>query len=294
MLAAVAGLAVGRQGPASAHSAAGSPAPAGSWSSVIPFGAGTDAVGIVIDHPPSDGFTTLDSYDGDAVKGPRSTVVRRRDGSLGRHGAVVTFPVPATTTGRRVRVGPVDGRSIPGELVWPVADGYARIRSDLPIADVLAIAAATSVRAGRPVVAAPPGFRVVASGTYRPVHVREVRYGAEEIPGAEGLGGLVFAAVAGGGAVEDQLYLDRTNGTGPTGAGTLRGRPAVFTSSFGGNLAIAWEPSPGVVAYVGYSGVQDSDESRATLRGLALRTHLLDEREWAATSPTVVEQEFEP
>lgn len=290
VVAAVAGFAVGRQGPASTPTAVASPAPAGTWISPIVFRTGDQTVGILIDGVPSDRFGALDSHDDDAEAGPSSTVVRRHDGSLGRHGAVVTYPVPATATGTPVRVGTVDGRSSPGEVVWPVAGGYARVRSDLPSAEMLAIAAATTVRAGRPVVVPPHGFRVAASGTYRPAHVRQVRYGAEDIPGAEELGGLVFTAVASGGALEDRLYADRVYGTGSAETTTVLGRPAVVTSSFGGNAAIAWEPAPGVVAYVGYSGSTASDATVDILRDLVLHAHLLDERQWQDTSPTVVAQ----
>ncbi|MQA82657.1 MAG: hypothetical protein GEV10_30055 [Streptosporangiales bacterium] len=290
-VAAIAGFAVGQRGPAHVTTTRALPTPAGTWISPIVFGTGADAVGIVIDHPPRvDPGRTNESYDRTADRGPWTTVVRRDDGSLGRHGAVVTYPVPAPTTGRHTRVGPVVGRSSPGEVVWPVAGGHARIRSDLPQADMVAIAAATSVLAGRPVVDAPPGFHAVASGTYRPVYVREVRYGAQEVRGAAELGGLVFAVVASGGAIEERLYVDTVYGSVPARAETVHGRPAVVTSSFGGNAAVAWEPVPGVVAYVGYSGASAGDATLAVLHTLAERAQVLDGRHWRATGPQVIDQ----
>ena len=72
----------------------------------------------------------LDRCDRTAVAGPWTVVVRRPDGSLGRHGAVVTFPVGPPTAGRSVGVDGVTGKAANGMVTWPVAGAYAQCRED--------------------------------------------------------------------------------------------------------------------------------------------------------------------
>jgi hypothetical protein len=101
---------------------------------------------------------TLALRDRAAGRGPWTVVVRRRDGSLGSRGAVVTFPVPAVLAGRAVRVGGTRGSAVPGAVVWPMAGRQARVRGDVPEADLVRLAARTSVVRGRPVVDVPSGY----------------------------------------------------------------------------------------------------------------------------------------
>jgi hypothetical protein len=75
-----------------------------------------------------------------------------------------------------------------------------------------------------------------------------------------------------------------------TGAGPVRGRPAVLTSVFGGNGALAWEPAPGTVAYVGYSGAEMDDATTTALRCLARRSRFLTAPGWRATHPQIIDQ----
>ncbi|WP_328457749.1 hypothetical protein OG780_43240 [Streptomyces sp. NBC_00386] len=70
----------------------------------------------------------------------------------------------------------------------------------------------------------------------------------------------------------------------------MNGKPAIITSAFGGNGTLAWEPMPGVVAYIGYSGAQLDKGAIAALRRLAARTRLLSPEQWQATSPTTSDQ----
>jgi hypothetical protein len=92
-----------------------------------------------------------------------------------------------------------------------------------------------------------------------------------------------------GGGFEDQMYLAQ-----PTPAGEIGGRPVVLTTVFGGNGALAWEPAPGVVAYVGYSGGQLSDAAVAGLMRLAARARALTDAQWRAIGPQTVDQTNEP
>jgi hypothetical protein len=58
----------------------------------------------------------------------------------------------------------------------------------------------------------------------------------------------------------------------------------------GGNATLSWEPRPGIVAFVGYSGNGLADEQIKALARLAARTAVLPPAEWAATQPQVVNQ----
>ncbi|MFF6806132.1 hypothetical protein [Streptomyces sp. NPDC012616] len=252
-----------------------------------PVGAG-QTPGLVIAGAPLPRDATLIRRDLSAGAGPSTVVLRRSDGSgsLGRHGAVVTFPVTAPSRGSPVRVGEVSGRALAREVVWPVAGSYARVRGDLPRSELIAVAAATRVASGRPRVEAPRGLSVAATGTLWPVHVNETRYSSRGTGETDELsGGLTFTGVARCGGFEDALYA-----TGAQPAGTVHGRPAVLTSAFGGNGALAWEPAPGVVAYVGYSGAHLDRGAVDALRRLAARTRLLSPAQWRTTGPWTSDQ----
>ena len=257
-----------------------------------PDPAGTVApVALVIDCAARTGGS-LDRRDPTASRGPWTVVVRRHDGSLGRNGAVVTFPAAAAppAAAASVDVGGAPGRAGPGTVTWPVGGAFARVRGDLPQPALLAIAAATTVAAGRPAVDPPAGYAVAGRGTYRSPATHEIRYGTADLGEQDALsGGLTYTGVTGGGGFEDQLYaVPRTDG-GPVG-----GRPSVVSSVAGGNGSLAWEPAPGVVAYVGYSGAVLDDHAAAALQRLAERTRPLDEGQWQSRRPHRVEQVDEP
>lgn len=226
--------------------------------------------------------STLDRWDKAADSGPWAVVVRRRDGALGRHSAVVTFPATGSAAGREVAVGGVTGRASPGEVSWPVAGAHARIRGDLQASVLVAIASAMRVEAGRPAVRPPAGYTVVSEGPYRSRHIREVRYEGSRF---EGLGGLVYTGVADLGGFEDQLYTMSV-----TNCGAVRGRPAVASTVGGGNGTLAWEVAPGLVGYLGLSSAPVEGPVLGAMYRLTNRTRIIDDRGWRATRPQVVGQ----
>jgi len=278
-------VAVSPSASAGAPARAAPPCPA----TTSPAGVGSLA-GLVIACAAQRG-SSLDRRDRTAKVGPWTVVVRRADGSLGRHSAVVTFPVsapPATT--RHVVVGRATGAAAPGMVTWPIAGAYARVRGDLPESALIAIGAHTTVVDKRPAVKPPSGYRVAAVEPYRAPEVHEVRYGTTDLGEQAALGsGLTFTGVARGGGYEDLLYESVTQG-----GGAVDGRSAVVSSVFGGNGALAWEPTPGVVAYVGYSGASLDDTAVAALRRLAGRSRPLTDAQWRATGPTQADQTNEP
>ena len=184
--------------PEATRSSGSLPSPTGS-----PFAGGPDAA-VASDETPGLVITgvalgqgSLNRHDRRANAGPWTATVRRPDGSLARSGAVVTFPVPKPRPGRPVRVGDVTALARDGEIVWPLAGSYARVRGDLPQSQLLRIAATTAVRAGRPVVRPPSGLSVVSTGSIRPHVLHEARYGSGEVGEAEELShGLTFTDVA--------------------------------------------------------------------------------------------------
>lgn len=209
-----------------------------------------------------------------------TVVVRRDDGSLGHHGAVVTFPVKATPreNRNRVPVGPVDGVATPGAIVWPLGGQHARVRGDLAPSVLAQIAAATRVVDGRPQVAPPAGLRVIGRSPLRMPLLHELRYGGEL--------GMTYTGLTRGGGFEDALYA-----TTVTPAGEVHEVPAVASQVGGGNGTVAWEPSPGLVAYVGWSGASLDQSSIFTAAHLAEQSRILSPREWLALKPSLTDQQ---
>lgn len=222
--------------------------------------------------------TGLDRRDPAAASGPWAVVVRRPGGSLGRGGAVVTFPVAAGERGSA------------GSYVWPLAGAHARVRGDLAGSQLRAIAAGTTVRGGRPQVRPPAGYRVVSAGSYRAPSVHEIRYGTRSLGLQAALGdGLTFTGVVAASGFEDALFAAPGGDAEPVG-----GRPAVVTSVFGGNGALAWETAPGLIAYVGYSGAQLDGTAVAALGSLADAAVGLSDAQWRDLGAQVVEQHNGP
>lgn len=207
-------------------------------------------------------------------------VVRRDDGSLGRNGAVVTYPVDRGQqgTGERVQVGAADGFRRSGVIVWPLAGRDARIRGDLPETDLIRIAESTTVAGGRPAVAPPPRFRVVDRSPSRLSLVHETRYHSGDL-------GFTYTGLTAGGGFEDALYT-----VGVTPVGSVHGSPAVASTVQGGNGTVAWEPAPGLVAYVGWSSEPISERTTAAAVRLAEAARILTPQQWLALSPQVVTQ----
>jgi hypothetical protein len=160
------------------------------------------------------------------------------------------------------------------------------VRGDLAEHELISIAAGTAVAGGRPSVSAPAGYLVVSAGPYRPQVIHEVRYGSAEVGEGGALGGgLTYTSVLSGGGFEDQLYAVQTQD-----GGIIDGKPAVVSPVFGGNATLAWEPSPGLVAYVGYSGTAADDVAVAALRRLAGKARALTGAEWQALHPPTADQ----
>jgi hypothetical protein len=230
---------------------------------------------------------TLDRHDATAAAGPWTVVVRAADGSFGYHSAIVSYPVPPFAGGDEVAIGGAAGHTSPGEVVWPIAGGDARVRGDLPAAQLLSIATATRIVDGRPVVGGVSGLNVGVARPYRSPDVREVRL--YDVTGISETLTFVYTGVLVGGGFEDQVLaqLGRTTAT-------VQGHRAVISAVGGGNATIAWEPAPGVVAYVGYSGAVLDDTTRAALVGVAERTTSIDLATWTATRPQVVAEHNGP
>lgn len=166
------------------------------------------------------GGASLERRDLAAPNGPWTVTVRRTDGgSFGHLSAVVTFPVPAVAPRTSVQVGTAVGTFDGADLVWPLADRHARVRGDPQLGaghprqpgargdpqlrELVAIAARTQIRAGRPVVTPPAGYTVVATGPYRSLVIREMRWG-ETGGSLQTVAALVYTGVARGGGFEDQ------------------------------------------------------------------------------------------
>ena len=234
---------------------------------------------------------TLERYDAGAGAGPWSIVVRRSDGSFGLHSAVVVFPVAEPKAlATPVAVGGRTGFSGQRTVVWPIGDQWARIRGDLDPSQLIEIAAFVRVVDGRPAVGSLDSFTVGPLLTYRPASIDEIRYGSTDLGEAGALGnGLAYTGVLSGGVFEDEVF--ETNGRPGF---TVSGQPAVVSSVNGGNGTLAWEPTPGVVAYVGYSGTSMDDNAVAALVRLANRTTAVSASEWRATRPQISAQQNGP
>jgi hypothetical protein len=211
--------------------------------------------GVIIGRPPATG---LDRHDPGADSGPWSVGVRKADGSLGYHGAVVTYPV----------------------------NGRVQLRGDVSVSERAAILAGTHIVNGRPVVHPPQGFRVAYSRPYRAPDIHESRYGSADLGEGAALGnGLTYTGLLSAGGFEDHLF-----NTAPHERVRVGGHDAVVSGVQGGNGTLAWEIEPGVVAYVGYSGSSLGDASIAALKRLAARAQVINARAWASTHQFVANQ----
>ena len=245
------------------------------------IGAGTDLF---------DRRTTIERVDSFASSGPYAVVVRRVDGRLGAASAVITHPAPdGVRVDGEVHVASSSGTLL-SALVIVRPGGTIVVRASTLTADqVMALAAATSVVDGRPVVSLPASMRnyaVVASATARPPVIRSARYGCEALGEGTTLGGLCYTGLATSPGFEDALYA-RGYEPGPL----VRGQPSVASGVGGGSTTLAWEPRPGVVAFVAYSGPAGPGPKQVeALARLAERSSLLSPAEWAATGAQTGDQ----
>jgi hypothetical protein len=225
----------------------------------------------------------FERWDCDALKGPWSVVIRATSGQFAVHGAVVTFPVdrgePGTAATR-----PRGAVWNPGaqQLVWPLAGSHARIVGDLGQTQLCELATRITVQAGKPHLAALDGFAAMASTTYRPPLIHEMRYSTRAL-GLEGrLGhGLVYTGLMSGASFESRALQARARP-----AGFVRGQPAIHSDAQGDAGSLAWESTPGEVAYIGFSasGAQAEARTRAdaieALRALADMGRPLTPAQW--------------
>ncbi len=141
---------------------------------------------------------------------------------------------------------------------------------------------------GRPVVnlgLSLTSFRLVAAGPQHPTLIREARFGCDALGEESVLGAFCYTGFTTSPGFEDAVYT-----TGFEPGPLVDGHPSVISSVGGGNATLAWEPQPGIVAYIGYSGVSLGGEQAAALARLAGRATILSPAEWSATRPQVVTQ----
>ena len=245
----------------------------------------TDA-GVNISYPHS----TLERVDLQAGTSPFAIVVRRNDGRLGSGSAVVTYPVVGVQQpDGEIRTDSSTGTDI-STAMFSRPGGQILVRAaSLTTDEITAIANAARVVGDRPVVSLPESmgnFAVVASGTVRTPMIRESRYGCDALGEAVTLGGLCYTGLVTSPGFEAALY-SRSFQPGPT----VQGHPSFVSSIGGGSATLAWEPLPGIIAYVGYSGPQLTATQVEALARFAQRTTLITPAEWAATKPQVVHQD---
>lgn len=116
--------------------------------------------------------------------------------------------------------------------------------------------------------------------------VREARYGCEPLGEKDAMGaGLCYT-----GLTTSAGFLEAVYATGFTRGPLVDGHPSLVSAVGGGNATLAWEPQPGVVAYIGYSGDGLGDEQIEALRRLAERSTVVSPAEWSTTRPQIVTQ----
>jgi len=228
--------------------------------------------------------SAVERWDCDAPRrGPWSVVIRASGGHFGVHSAVATFPVDLEVSGVP-STRPQDGVWNPGtqKLVWPLGSRHAQIVGDFGQATLEDLAARITVdrldpdEGDKPQFRALNGFTVAATIPYGSPVVHEMRYGARDLGQASTLGdGLVFTGVTSGASFESQAFE-----AGAKPAGSVRGKPAIYSNALGGNGTLAWESAPGEVHYIGYSGSASSADAIEGLRALADKGRMLTPAQW--------------
>ena len=252
----------------------------------------SDVGGLVITGAGADmspGHFTLERVDPHATSGPFAIVVRRGDGRLGSGSAVVSYPIEnVDQPDGEIRTVTSNGTDF-STVVFSRPGGQILVRSAaLTVDEINGIAAATQVIGARPVVRLPSSmgnFAAVASGTIRPPLIREARYRCDAFGEGATLLALCYTGLTSSPGFEAALY-SRGYQPGPT----VLGHPSFVSTIGGGNATLAWEPRPGIVAYVGYSGLQLAATQIEALARLAQRSNLISQADWAATQPQVIEQ----
>jgi hypothetical protein len=221
--------------------------------------------------------SALVRWDCDALKGPWSVVIRAAHGHFGVKSAVVTFPVDLVGSGVP-STRPQGGVWNPGArmLVWPLGGFHAQIVGDVGQATLENLATRIAVEGGKPRFQALDGFKAEATTPYRSPVVHEMRYDTNDLGKASTLGGgLVFTGVTSEASFETLAFE-----THAKQAGLVRGSPAIYSEGQVGNGILAWEPAPGLVHYIGYSGAVSSADAVEALRALADKGRLLTPSQW--------------
>ena len=233
-----------------------------------------EADGIVL--PPNG---TVERIDPSAPSSPRSIILRRPGGHLGDGSIVITAGHDPSSTdpsaGLPTPVSPVTTYDRPHGSISISAAG-------VPEADIAAIASHTDLIDGAPVVRPTGGLRsyaVASAASNRPPIIREARYGCDAV-GEPTLAGLCYTGLATSAGFEDAIYMIGFQ-PGPP----VRGMPTVLSVVGGGSATLAWEPTPGVIAYVGYSGVERAENAGPALARLAERAMIVSSTEWQASNP---------
>lgn len=230
---------------------------------------------------------TLDRKDSFADQGPFSLVIRAQDGSFISRTAVVTFPIPASDPKATEKVPEPESQIANITVSRP--EGLVGLRSiGLSAEETKTLAAAVRVVDGRPSIDSKvsPGFSVVASGSWRAPTVREARYGCADLREID-TQGLCYTGLTLAPGFEDALLQ-----TGFQPGPLVGGHPSAVSIVGGGSGTLAWEPRPGVVAYIGFSAMADpsSPATMAALARLADRAQFLTPAQWTATGPQTVSQ----
>jgi hypothetical protein len=248
--------------------------------------------GLVVTDPGGDesyGHNTLSRVDNASAAGAYTVVLRHRDGSLVDRTATITYEPDEGAGDESVQVASSTGVAT---LRIPRGAGRVVVRAlGLDTDQLTAVAAATRVVEGRPVIGSSPAlsdFAVVAAGSQRPPTISEARYGCDALGESEALGALCYTGLTTSPGFEASLLAGDFR-PGPE----VNGRSTVVSAVGGGNGTLAWEPSPGVIAFVGYSGNVLGDDQTAALARLARRTIVVSPDAWEATVPQVVEQRNE-
>lgn len=229
---------------------------------------------------------TLERVDVDAGNGPQAVVVRFARGTLGDRNAIVTYPA-ASSIGADPNPGSSSDRSA-RSIVVRRPGGTISVRAvNLDEREMAAIAMATDVVDGRPVVSLPASVHasVVAAASLRPPVIREARYGCDALGEGDILGALCYTGLATSPGFEDAIL-----GLSATPGPPVHGHESIVSSVGGGNATMAWEVVPGVIAYVGYSGSSLHQAQIDALGRLAERTILIAASDWAATEPQTGDQ----
>jgi len=115
--------------------------------------------------------------------------------------------------------------------------------------------------------------------------VHEIRYEGAPLGKAGAILGFVYTGVLRGATLEDQLFAGRV-----IPGGTVHGHAAVVGPGLGGSGILAWAPSPGVVAFVGYSGGRLGRAEVQALNCLARSARPLTPAQWRSSNPYISEQ----